>query len=442
MSSVASRLPLDVLRIIFTSIRKSSKNPNNDDYDIRRYLHSCILVNRSWCRAAIPLLWRNPFYYFKNGNAKLVDTYISCFGYEEYIYLEEEGLELNRKSYARPTFDYASMLKRLDYDRFCQSVDVWCGYLENAPYNSISLMIRALFKLFLTRSVILLHLVLGEWLSRKATDYRYTRLIEREFKNLLEPVRKLKIQGEFVKDRVLTELKDSCKNLDKLFVYLQDSPPNYTEELESLREFVNTQTRLKSLKVANVIPNTIFPSLSTQSKSLCSIHFWKIDFRSCEELPWENLTACKNLQKLKFKDCIGFGETMYEGLTKSYFPNLKLLAIIGDSKNELDEYIIQSDWQAFLDSPNIWDTSTVEEFLKVHQFQIPSEKQTLLECQKFIDWGIKQGSVVVLGRWSIASAIQKFGQVIRRVTLTWTFSDEFYNIYRQYLQILHKWNIT
>ncbi|RIA79924.1 hypothetical protein C1645_27909 [Glomus cerebriforme] len=124
MSSVASKLPLDVLRIIFTSIRKFNKNPNNDDYTIRRTLHSCILVNRSWCRAAIPLLWRNPFYYFKSGNAKLIDTYISCFGYEEYEYLEEEGLVLHRTSYARPTFDYASMLKRLDYDRFCQSVDV------------------------------------------------------------------------------------------------------------------------------------------------------------------------------------------------------------------------------------------------------------------------------------------------------------------------------
>jgi hypothetical protein len=107
------------------------------------------------------------------------------------------------------------MLKRLDYDRFCQSVDVWCGYLEKekCPYNAISLMIRALFKLFLTRSVILLHLVLGEWLSRKATDFIYKRLVEREFKHLLEPVRKLKIQGEFVKDRILSELKGSCKNL-------------------------------------------------------------------------------------------------------------------------------------------------------------------------------------------------------------------------------------
>ncbi|CAI2163635.1 12427_t:CDS:2 [Funneliformis geosporum] len=439
MASVASRLPLDVLRIIFTFIRKSGKNSNNYDYNTRRYLHSCVLVNRSWCRAAVPLLWRNAFYYFKNGNAKLIDTYISCFGYEEYEYLEEEGLVLHRKSYARPVFDYASMLKRLDYDRFCQSVDVWCSELENAPYNSISLMIRALFKMFLTRSVILLHLVLGEWLSRKGTDYRYKRLMEREFKNLLEPVRKLKIQGEFVKDRVLTELKDSCKNLDKLFVYLQNSPPNYFEECESLREFVNKQNHLKSFKVANVLPSSIFSSLSTQSKSLCSIYFWMVDFRNCEDLSWENLSACKNLRKLKFKDCMGFGDNMFEGLTKSHFPKLRLLAIIGDNKNEYGELIIQPDWQAFLDSPNFWDTSTIEEFLKIHQFQ-SSDQQTLLECQKIIDWGIEQGSVVVLGRWSLASALQKFGQVIRRITLTWTYSDEFYNIYRQYLQIMYKWS--
>jgi hypothetical protein len=104
---------------------------------------------------------------------------------------------------------------------------------------------------------------------------------------------------------------------------------------------------------------------------------------------------------------------MYEGLTKSYFSNLKLLTIVGDSKNELDEYIIQPDWQAFLDTPDIWDTFTVEEFLKVHQFKIVSERQTLLECQKIIDWGIKQGSVVVLGRWKLGSALQQVGQVIR-----------------------------
>ncbi|RGB40024.1 hypothetical protein C1646_753819 [Rhizophagus diaphanus] len=37
-------------------------------YDIIKYfkndfstLHSCILVNRLWCRLAIPLLWENPF---------------------------------------------------------------------------------------------------------------------------------------------------------------------------------------------------------------------------------------------------------------------------------------------------------------------------------------------------------------------------------------------
>src|SRR4051812_44591344 len=37
-------------------------------YEIVKYfyndvstLHSCILVNRLWCRLAIPLLWENPF---------------------------------------------------------------------------------------------------------------------------------------------------------------------------------------------------------------------------------------------------------------------------------------------------------------------------------------------------------------------------------------------
>src|SRR4051812_32275749 len=88
---MASKLPLDVLQIIFTFIRKSEKKKLKAIGN----LHSCLLVNRQWCEATIPLLWRNSFYYFEKGNEKLIDVYISCFNEKERTELEEQGIKLS-----------------------------------------------------------------------------------------------------------------------------------------------------------------------------------------------------------------------------------------------------------------------------------------------------------------------------------------------------------
>src|SRR5581483_4482020 len=50
-------------------------------------LHSCILVNRLWCRLAIPLLWENPFsvtsyknydfYSFSSYEFRFIDIYLN-----------------------------------------------------------------------------------------------------------------------------------------------------------------------------------------------------------------------------------------------------------------------------------------------------------------------------------------------------------------------------
>src|SRR5437762_279984 len=40
----------DCLRIIFTELENDKSS-----------LYSCILVNRFWCRIAVPILWKTPF---------------------------------------------------------------------------------------------------------------------------------------------------------------------------------------------------------------------------------------------------------------------------------------------------------------------------------------------------------------------------------------------
>ncbi|CAJ0647946.1 16670_t:CDS:2 [Entrophospora sp. SA101] len=344
---MASKLPLDVLQIIFTFIRKSEKKKLKAIGN----LHSCLLVNRQWCEATIPLL---------------------CF-------------------------DYAKMLKRLDYDNFCHSVDNWCGKLIKPPYNVISLVIKALLRLFLTHSAVLIHLVIGEWTSRKSPDFIYLKFTEKEFEYLFEPIRKLEIQGEFVKDRLLTGLKEPCKNIEKLFVYIKDVPPNYEEELHSLQQFVKEQRCLKSLKVANVASNFLFPTIATQANTLRCLYLWGLNFTNTDNyiIPWHLLLRFKNLEKLKFRNCIGFDQHMKDSLingnveemvvverdksgnindnliVNGIFKNLKMIAIIGQCKTLNNEYIFEDD------------------------------------IKELIDWGVGQGAIVFLGHFHSADAFFK-----------------------------------
>ncbi|CAG8448929.1 9612_t:CDS:2, partial [Acaulospora colombiana] len=371
--SLASQLPLDVLRIIFNYIRKAGKNPDMYDRDTRRYLHACLLVNRQWCQAAVPILWRNSFYFCREGNAKLIETYISCFNSTERKALLSAGVMLPKSRYPSPAFPYAAMLKRLDYDRFCNSVDTWCNETVQEPYNAIVLIMRALFRLFLTRSVILLHLVLGEWVDRTSTDLKYRRIIEEEFQDLLQSVKKLKVQGDFVKDCILKGLRHPCKHLDKLFVYLANTPQNYSynDELISLRELLRSQSHLKSLKLGNIHPASLFPTLSTQSTSLTSIHLWGCTFD--DDVPWSNIIRCTNLEKLKFRDCTGISERMINELVTAVFPKLRLLAMVGECKTTCGDYVTK-EW-----------------------------------CDVLIEWGIEQGALVAIGIWDFADAWVKFG---------------------------------
>ncbi|CAG8509580.1 17568_t:CDS:2 [Racocetra fulgida] len=211
------------------------------------------------------------------------------------VALEIPGFVLKRSSrYRRSTFPYAAMLKRLDYDRFCGSVDLWCSCTDQELYNARVLLMRALLRLFLTRSVILLHLVLGEWFEKTTTDLKYRRIIEDEFQILLEPVRKLRIKGNFVKDRILNGLSEPCKNL-----------------------------------------------------SLRSINLLDVTFT--DNIPWSDLFECKNLEKIKFRDCIGFENG--ELLTKD-------------------------------------------------------------DCHMLVEWGLDQGALVTVGNWDCVDGWVKFGQTV------------------------------
>src|SRR5688500_8387352 len=75
-------------------------------------LHSCILVNRLWCRLAIPLLWEDPFSIHINNNT-FIGIYLLNFNDDDKAKLNEYGIDIDILP-PNILFNYPGFIKCLD----------------------------------------------------------------------------------------------------------------------------------------------------------------------------------------------------------------------------------------------------------------------------------------------------------------------------------------
>src|SRR5687767_12519551 len=80
-------------------------------------LHSCILVNRLWCRLAIPLLWENPFS-FRTGNYNFIGIYLHNLNDNLKIKLNNV---IDNSLSSNTLFNYPKFLKYLNIYNFISS---------------------------------------------------------------------------------------------------------------------------------------------------------------------------------------------------------------------------------------------------------------------------------------------------------------------------------
>jgi hypothetical protein len=99
-------------------------------YEIIKYfkndfttLYSCILVNRLWCRLAIPLLWENPFS-IPTKNYNFIEIYLDNLNGDFQTKLNE--YKINDNSLLSNTlFNYPKFLKYLNIYNIVSSVEKW-----------------------------------------------------------------------------------------------------------------------------------------------------------------------------------------------------------------------------------------------------------------------------------------------------------------------------
>ena len=95
----------DVLFLIFEELKNDKKS-----------LYSCLLVNRTWCITAVPILWKNPGQYLLTDNAgSLFDVILLHLSVESRDNLRNQGINLFTETYYKPPlFNYINFWRHLN----------------------------------------------------------------------------------------------------------------------------------------------------------------------------------------------------------------------------------------------------------------------------------------------------------------------------------------
>ncbi|PKY23810.1 hypothetical protein RhiirB3_438135 [Rhizophagus irregularis] len=198
-----------------------------DDY---RTLHSCILINKLWCRLAIPFLWKNPFSIKYPKNYCYIDVYLHNLNEDDKTKLNEYGIKISVFS-SNTLFNYSSFFKCLKTCDFKSSIEDWMSikneYLYQ-PYKKNSgktPIINDHFSGFYsketkTRDHFFEKFFIGQSSQQQLLRLIYTSLIERFVKNEAN-LHTFEFNGNYYENIILEIILQNPKfihNIRNLFI--------------------------------------------------------------------------------------------------------------------------------------------------------------------------------------------------------------------------------
>src|SRR5215213_6475660 len=129
------QLPTDCFNEIFEHLE-----------DDKVTLHSCLLVNRFWCKISVGILWRDiwDFRYsmvYKHQlkvTSTILSTLIACLPHESKELLRKNEIFISTPTTKPPLFNYVAFCKVLSIDRIVLMID---DVLKNeSPNTSLNLI--------------------------------------------------------------------------------------------------------------------------------------------------------------------------------------------------------------------------------------------------------------------------------------------------------------
>jgi hypothetical protein len=206
----------------------------------RSTLFNCLLVNRFWCKATVPLLYADPFKnYSKNKNyASIILTFISCFNKTEILQLKNQLVKVNNKfnnkfnDEYKPLFEYLKYLKNFDYNAINHMIIQWSETSETPYYKN------KLYQDFIP--------TFYKSIFRQCNNIEQLSI----FQNIILFFPQDKNLQEF-----LSNVENNCLNLRKLEV----SPPSSQHTIkEKLCTIIQKQNNLRAFRLHPYNPNNLF----------------------------------------------------------------------------------------------------------------------------------------------------------------------------------------
>ncbi|RIA86323.1 hypothetical protein C1645_829425 [Glomus cerebriforme] len=281
-------------------------------------LHSCVLVNRVWCRLAIPLLWRDPFS-IPIKNYHFIEIYLHNLNEEDKTKLNEYGI--NKNLFPTTTlFNYPSFIQRLNTFKIGDSIEKWITAVKTNPisnsnsnystqkYLNIKRLInKSLFKIFIENEA---SLHTFEIMITNVQDHdQFNDVSELILKNpnFIYNIRNFKLQRIENVKKISSFLEILCSKCNSIsFLYFQFQKFNNDNDFlvkKYLTRIINSQHNLKKISfehhdfplnedlllLNNSLLRVLENSLSLLTNSNCSntlrtIIFNKINFKNIGNL--------------------------------------------------------------------------------------------------------------------------------------------------------------
>ncbi|RIA93398.1 hypothetical protein C1645_819370 [Glomus cerebriforme] len=306
----------------------------------RSTLFNCLLVNRFWCKATVPLLYANP--YDSKTNKNIISTLISCFNKVEILQLKSQlnfininNININNEY--KPLFEYLKYLETFNYDKINFVIIKWFESHLNLSYiqrnNIFENIIPIFHQSILHQSINIKQLNISLYLfyNKNYKNYNVQTFTSNltKLNSLTLLLQDINLTNNEIVQEILNNITNICLNLKKLEItstFRHDTSINNNTK-EKLYTIIQNQNNLKVFKISHCeyLLNNILLSLEFQKYSLVYIEFKFINF--CN-ISFKNFINLCNLKYLKFVNCKGMiSSDQYEILNHASFDLRELIFI-------------------------------------------------------------------------------------------------------------------
>ncbi|CAB5094211.1 unnamed protein product [Rhizophagus irregularis] len=241
-------------------------------------LYSCILVNRLWCRLAIPLLWEDPFSIYAQ-NFQFIEIYLGNLNEDAKQHLVDRNLIA--KNCSSTLFNYPSFIKRLNTNKIYRSIGNWHPALMDCW---TILVYRSLFKMFIENEG---NLHSFEFEYHTVLDFNYLKVtmeLTLQNPNFTCNIRNLKFSMSATNIYInmfplLKFLCFNCNSISSFYIGYGYKDGNNTLIEKCLTKMFNTQQSIE--KISFECYNSLYDSfslLTNISNTLKIITFYRVDF--------------------------------------------------------------------------------------------------------------------------------------------------------------------